>query len=99
MGATQQVHAKWESLDLLYVGIDLKIEATVPTTEPLLFDYTQRRSLGCKHIIAVKHGGTKKVVIHAADCTPYEAVEEYRKIVNKQNGYDDSDSPEGQDSV
>lgn len=90
MGATQQLPKKWESLDLLYVGISLKVECTVPVAEPILFDYTQHRRYGCKHILAVKDGGTKKVVIHAQDCTPYEAVEEYRRIVNKLNGHDDS---------
>lgn len=91
MGTTKQVPKKWVSLDMLYVHIDVKVEVTVPTSDPLLFDYTQRRKYGCEKINAVKPGGTNTVIIHALDCTPYEACEEYRKIVNKQMGYDRDD--------
>ena len=87
MGLAQGNSHKLENMDLLFVGISLKVEVSVPTSDPLLFDYTQRRKYGCKHITAVKPGGSRTVIIHAQDCTPYEAAEEYRKIVNITNGY------------
>lgn len=82
MGNVQEKVGKWEPMDVLFEHISLKVEVRVPTADALTFDYTQRRRYGCKHIIAVKPGGTYTVVIQAENCTPYEAAEEYRHIVN-----------------
>lgn len=71
-------------MDVLFEHISLKVEVRVPTADALVFDYTQRRKYGCKNIIAVQPGGTYTVVIQAENCTPYEAAEEYRRIVNAQ---------------
>lgn len=97
MGILQQSPPKrWQNLDVQFEHILLKVEARVPDSDPLLIDYSERRRLKCKHILSVKAGGTRTVIIHAENCTPYEAAEEYRKIVNSKNGYNDNDRTDDQ---
>lgn len=74
---------KWQATDCLFVAINVQVECTVPTADPLLFDNYQRRRYGAKLIHKVEPCGTRSVKITAFDCTPYEAVQEYISIVNK----------------
>lgn len=93
MRNVQEKVGKWESTDMLFVHIQLKVEVTVPEGDPLLIDAFSRRRYGCCFITSVIPGREfpaipgqiprlQTVLIQAQDCTPLDAAEEYRRIVN-----------------
>lgn len=90
MGAERQ--KKLEKTEVLYLHITVKVEVSVPTSDPVLIPRYQRKRYGCNFIDEVQPGGLRSVIITATDCTPVEAVDEYINIVNQLNGHGNDDS-------
>lgn len=100
MGAAQQseviMSPKWQSTDVLFVNIHLEVKVVVPTDNPLVFENHRRTRYGCNLIDSVTKCGLNTVLIRAQDCTPHQAAEEYRKIVNKHNGHNEENGEDDQ---
>lgn len=75
--------------DCLFKSIYVKVEVTVPTSDPLLIPQYRRQRYGCILIDEVVPGGSDTVIIYAQECTAYEAVQEYKRIWNQEKYHDE----------
>lgn len=91
---TCEMSAKWQSSDMLFKSIYLKVEVTVPTSDPLVFPHWQRRRYKCNFLTEVLPAGTRSVYLIGCDCTAFQLVNEYMNIVNKTNGHANDDDGE-----